>query len=82
MTRRGSPSPTEVVLAREPRPGEVDQAESFLDAQADLLRGPAESARSLAAPTFVAEGTPPARAAAWVDFALAMLNRNEFVYVP
>ena len=26
--------------------------------------------------------TDPAEAAAWVDFALAMLNRNEFVYVP
>ena len=37
---------------------------------------------TLALPSFVPPQTDPAEAAALVDFALAMLNRNEFVYLP
>jgi hypothetical protein len=33
-------------------------------------------------PVPLPEGFDQAEAAAWVDFALAMLNRNEFIYVP
>ncbi len=72
-----------LVLARAPRPGEREQAAAFLDAQGALLRrrlvrgGP-----PLAMPSSVPPGTDPAEAAALVDFALAMLNRNEFVYLP
>jgi hypothetical protein len=68
-----------LVLARDPRPEERAQARAFLSSQAELLR---REHRALARPTFVPAGTDPAEAAAWVDFALAMLNRNEFVYVP
>jgi hypothetical protein len=44
----------EIVLAREPRPSEIERARQFVSA------GPSS----------------------WVDFALAMLNCNEFLYIP
>jgi hypothetical protein len=69
-----------LALARESSPAERRQASDFLAGQTKLLR---ESGRKgLAKPSFVPPATDPAEAAAWVDFALAMLNRNEFVYVP
>ncbi len=71
-----------VVLGREARPQEVDQARSFLISQSDLLARQAEGGSPLARPTFTPEGMAPSLAAAWVDFARAMLNRNEFLYVP
>jgi hypothetical protein len=70
------------VLARDPKPREVEQARAFLASQADFLRNRGREGQPLARPTFVPDGTDPAEAAAWVDFALAMLNRNEFLYVP
>lgn len=72
----------EVVLAREPKPREIEQASRFLDAQAIFLRDRAEQGQPLARPTGSPAGIDPAEAAAWVDFALAMLNRNEFIYIP
>ncbi|MBX6314517.1 MAG: DUF1553 domain-containing protein [Isosphaeraceae bacterium] len=71
-----------VVLARDPRPPEVEQARRFLKAQAALLREKATRGEPLAQPSFTPTGTDPAEAAAWVDLALAMLNRNEFIYIP
>ena len=71
-----------LVLGRDPRPNEVDQARAFLASGAERLRGRIVQGPPLARPTFVPEGLGPAEAAAWVDFALAMLNRNEFLYVP
>jgi hypothetical protein len=71
-----------LVLAREPKRSEVEQGRAFLAAQTDYLRRAAAEGRPLARATFVPEGSDPAEAAAWVDFALAMLNRNEFLYVP
>jgi Protein of unknown function (DUF1553)/Protein of unknown function (DUF1549) len=71
-----------VVLGREPRSKEIDQARLFLGSQSDLLRRQAEAGQALARPDFTPEGTPASLAAAWVDFARAMLNRNEFLYVP
>jgi len=72
-----------VVLARAPRPGEHGQARAFLDAQAALLRDrPAHGGPAPALPSFVPPGTDPAEDSALVDFALAMLNRNEFLYIP
>jgi hypothetical protein len=71
-----------VVLARDPKPAEIAQAQKFLDAQTVLLRRRLVDGRPVPGPTSVSPGTDPAEAAAWVDFALAMLNRNEFVYVP
>jgi hypothetical protein len=69
-----------LTLAREPSAGERRQAIEFLAGQSRMLR---ESGRKdLARPSFVPPGTDAPEAAAWVDFALAMLNRNEFEYVP
>ena len=67
----------QVVLAREPKPFEIERARLFLKAQAEKIR---EEKRP---PNGRADGsTDRALAAAWVDFSLALLNSNEFVYVP
>jgi hypothetical protein len=71
-----------VVLARDPKAREVEQGRAFLRAQTELRRDRARDAQPLARVTDVPEEIEPAEAAAWVDFALAMLNRNEFLYVP
>ncbi len=69
-----------LTLAREPSIGERRQAIEFLASQSRMLR---ESGRmDLAKPSFIPPDADKADAAAWVDLALAMLNRNEFVYVP
>jgi hypothetical protein len=67
-----------LALARPPRPSELRQARDFLATQADLLR----SRPPPAVPPDLPDGTDPAAAAALADFCLALLNRNEFVYVP
>ncbi len=71
-----------IVLGREPRAAELARDRAFLGEQAALLRGLLADGQPLARPTFVPEGLDPSLGAAWVDFALAMLNRNEFLYVP
>jgi len=71
-----------IVLARDPQPKELDQACAFLDAQTQRLHRLANAGQPLSKPNDSTKGTDPALAAAWVDFCLAMLNRNEFVYVP
>jgi hypothetical protein len=71
-----------IVLAREPTAKELAQARAFLDAQGELLRARIAHGEAVFRPTGVPAGVDPAEAAAWVDFALAMINRNEFVYVP
>ncbi len=76
----GSAAPTELVLAREPNPAEIERARSFLSTQADRIRTGCASRSS--GPAAEIDAAEPAEAAAWVDFALAMLNRNEFLYVP
>jgi hypothetical protein len=53
-----------IVLAREPRPEEVERSRAFLQAQAKRI------------------GEPGREIAAWTDLALAILNSNEFLYVP
>jgi hypothetical protein len=57
-----------LALARPPRPVELRTSLEFLDAQAELLR------------TGTSGVADPA-AAALADFCLALLNRNEFLYV-
>jgi hypothetical protein len=70
------------VLGRDPAPDERDQAGAFLDGQTSLLRRDRDRGRALAWPRGAPADLDPAEAAAWVDLALAMLNRNEFLYVP
>jgi hypothetical protein len=71
-----------LALGRPPRPGEVETAQAFLHAQADLLRDRLRSRQPVRLPTDVPDSIDPAAAAALADFCLALLNRNEFVYVP
>ena len=72
----------QLTLAREPKPNEVERARSFLKSQADRIRKQAQDGRSVNRPTGDLPSVEPAEAAAWVDFALALLNSNEFLYVP
>ena len=71
-----------VALARDPSQAEIDQARGFLVSQARLIRQRAAEGWPVAMPTFVPEDTEVAEAAAMVDFARAMLNRNDFLYLP
>ncbi len=69
----------ELVLAREPSHDEVDRAGKFLQAQKELI---IKEKRDMKAPACDCCEIEPALAAAWVDFSLALLNCNEFLYVP
>ena len=69
-----------ICLARPPAADEFSKLEAFLASQADFLR--ARPADSLAKPRGAPADLDPALGAAWVDLARAMINRNEFVYVP
>jgi hypothetical protein len=60
----------------------VEAAREFLASQSELLRDRLRSRESVALPTALPSGTDPAEAAALVDFCLALVNRNEFLYVP
>jgi hypothetical protein len=71
-----------IVLARDPAPAEVALARDFLRAQAALIRSRIAEGKPVAKPTFAPPAADPAAASAWVDFSRAMLNRNEFLYVP
>jgi hypothetical protein len=71
-----------LVLARDPRPGELERGRSFLKAQTELIQDQARNGRPLSRPAGAIPAIEPAEAAAWIDFALALLNCNEFLYVP
>jgi hypothetical protein len=72
----------QMVLARDPKPGEVDRSESFLKAQTGLVDSQIRAGRPCSQPAGEIPATRPAEAAAWVDFALVMLNCNEFIFIP
>ena len=72
-----------IVLCREPAAAELDRARGFLATQAELIREQAQAGRAPSKPAgLLNRPIDPAEGAAWVDFALAMLNCNEFLYVP
>lgn len=71
-----------LTLCRQPTSREIEQARSFLDRQSILHGERSKHGEQLGRPAGSPTDIDPARAAAWVDFALAMLNRNEFVYIP
>ncbi len=58
-----------IVLSRRPTVAERASAAEFLEAQAAFLKSKPDP-------------VPHPEASAWIDLALAMLNRNEFVFVP
>ena len=61
-----------------PSPQELDRARSFLKTQAEMIRNEKPARK----PGRQFASLDPAESAAWVDFALALLNCNEFLYVP
>ncbi len=71
-----------VVLSRPPSAAERAEAMAFVTSQAEMFRSRARAGKPAPDVGVRVEGVDPAEAAAWVDFALAMLNRNEFVYIP
>jgi hypothetical protein len=72
----------ELALARPPRESELARARDFLQTQAALLQERLRSHLAIRLPADIPSAVDPAAAAALADFCLAMLNRNEFVYIP
>jgi hypothetical protein len=72
----------QLALARPPRPEELRTALEFLHGQTELVRDRLLARLRVGIPTGLSDDIDPAAAAALADFCLAMLNRNEFVYVP
>jgi hypothetical protein len=72
----------QLALSRDPSGEEKRMAEEFLASQAALIRQRLQARLSVALPPDIPEGVDPALAAALADFCLAMMNRNEFIYVP
>jgi hypothetical protein len=70
-----------LALARPPRAVERKLARDFLLSQAALLRERLRARQRVNLPPNVPATVEPAAAAALVDFCLALLNCNEFVYV-
>jgi hypothetical protein len=73
----------ELVLCRQPTAAETDRAGGFLKTQTTLLQERIRQGQPVSKPCGCSDlKIAAAEAAAWVDFALAMLNCNEFLYVP
>jgi hypothetical protein len=72
----------QLALGRQPQESERRTALDFLASQADLLRDRLRARLPVGVPAGTPDNVDPAAAAALADFCLALLNRNEFVYVP
>jgi hypothetical protein len=70
-----------LALARPPREVERKIALEFLEGQTELIRDRLLARLSVGLPSQMSAEVDPAYAAALADFCLALLNRNEFVYV-
>ena len=71
----------QLVFARRIMPAESDRALAFLQGrEADWTKTP-PAAEALPSGISGDSPMPPARGAAWVEWCLALLNSNEFVYV-
>jgi hypothetical protein len=71
----------ELALARPPRDEERRMARAFLSEQVELILERLRGRQRVALPSGLPEHMDPAVAAALADFCLALLNRNEFLYV-
>jgi hypothetical protein len=72
----------EIVLSRPPTPREAARASEFVAAQGRRIAREAQKASGSTDPAPDLARPEVAEAAAWVDFALALMNSNEFLYVP
>ena len=70
-----------LALARPPRAVEVKMALEFLEGQTELVRDRLLARLPVGVPAATPADVDPAYAAALADFCLALLNRNEFLYV-
>jgi hypothetical protein len=71
-----------LALGRSPGEAEKQMASEFLTSQAELLRHRLRARLAVGLPVDMPEAVDPAWAAAVADFCLALMNRNEFLYVP
>ncbi len=71
----------QLALSRRPKPAERQLAREFLESQSELLRDRLRARRKVGVPEGLPDGVDPAYAAALADFCLALLNRNEMLYV-
>ena len=71
-----------LALCRPSGESERKAALDFLSAQAELLGDRLRNRLPVGVPSETPDGVDPAAAAALADFCLALLNRNEFLYVP
>jgi hypothetical protein len=88
LLREAGPEPASQVklayrlaLGRAPRPEERQVALEFLSEQKELLHDRLLARLPVNVPADLPDGADPAAAAALSDFCLALLNRNEFMYV-
>jgi hypothetical protein len=70
-----------IALGRPPRQQELATATAFLERQTARLRDRLVARQPIGTPDDLPAGVDPAEAAALADFALALVNSNEFVYV-
>jgi hypothetical protein len=70
-----------LALARPPRDSELRMAREFLAEQERIIRDRLQAGQKVGLPPGIADSVDPAAAAALADFCLALLNRNEFLYV-
>ena len=70
-----------LALTRPPRETEARMALDFLLGQTDLIRDRLRAQLPVRLPSEMPAHADPAAASALVDFCLALLNRNEFLYV-
>jgi hypothetical protein len=68
-------------LGRAPREAEMKMARDFLAEQTALIQDRLRARKPVGLPPDIPETVDPAAAAALPDFCLAILNRNEFLYV-
>ncbi len=68
-------------LGRLPLDSEKKMARDFLTEQTLMFQDRLRARKLIGSPPDIASSTNPAAAAALADFCLAILNRNEFVYV-
>ena len=69
-------------FARKPRDGERKAAREYLQVQSEIMRERLLARLKIAVPDDLPATADPATAAALADFCLALINANEFVYVP